>query len=89
MLSRFHLIPESNRQTDGRRGGSTLILLTKIPLKVQIKPWSLWHGLCAVCWLLYLSSLDPCTGPKITARSGPARQPTRPGPAQPVYHEKS
>ena len=31
-----------------------MILLTKIPMKVQIKPWSLWHGLCAVCWLLYL-----------------------------------
>ena len=26
-------------------------------MKVQIKPWSLWHWLCAVCWLLYLSSL--------------------------------
>ena len=26
-------------------------------MKVQIKPWSLWHRLCAVCWLLYLSSL--------------------------------
>ena len=34
-----------------------MILLTKIPMKVQIKPWSLWHWLCAVCWLLYLSSL--------------------------------
>ena len=34
-----------------------MILLTKIPVKVQIKPWSLWHWLCAVCWLLYLSSL--------------------------------
>ena len=31
-----------------------MILLTKITMKVQIKPWSLWHGLCAVCWLLYL-----------------------------------
>ena len=34
-----------------------MILLTKIPMKVQIKPWSLCHWLCAVCWLLYLSSL--------------------------------
>jgi len=34
-----------------------MILLTKIQVKVQIKLWSLWHGLCAVCWLLYLSSL--------------------------------
>jgi len=24
-----------------------MILLTKIPIKVQIKPWSLWHWLCA------------------------------------------
>jgi len=32
-------------------------LLTKIHMKVQIKPWILWHSLCAVCWLLCLSSL--------------------------------